>query len=44
MASFADTALRKAVQDRILSEMLGSVKDKTGGGWKVLILDDVTTK
>ena len=24
--------------------MLGSVNDSTGGGWKVLILDDVTTR
>ena len=40
----AESSLRKAVQDRILQEMLGSVTDSTGGGWKVLILDDVTTR
>ncbi len=42
--SGADSPLRKAVQGRILNEMLGSIKDTTGGGWKVLILDDVTTR
>jgi hypothetical protein len=40
----AETSLRRAVMDRVLNEMLGSVKDSAGGGWKVLILDDVTTR
>lgn len=42
--SFAESSLRKCVQDRIMKEMLGSVKDSIGGGWKVLILDDITTR
>jgi len=41
---FTESSLRKSVQDRIMKEMLGSVKDSIGGGWKVLILDDVTTR
>ncbi|KAG2501418.1 hypothetical protein HYH03_001201 [Edaphochlamys debaryana] len=35
---------RKAVKERILVDMLGSVQDTTGGGWKVLILDEFTTR
>ncbi|KAG2446991.1 hypothetical protein HYH02_008145 [Chlamydomonas schloesseri] len=35
---------RKAVKERILDDMLGSVKDTTGGGWKVLIVDKFTTR
>ncbi|GIL82467.1 hypothetical protein Vretimale_11867 [Volvox reticuliferus] len=34
---------RKAVKERILSDMLGSVVDSAGSGWKVLILDEFTT-
>lgn len=32
------------VQDRVLNEMLGSIQDTTGGGWKVLVLDNTTTR
>jgi syntaxin-binding protein 1 len=35
---------RKVVQDRVLNEMLGSIQDPTGGGWKVLVLDSTTTR
>lgn len=35
---------RKVVQERVLNEMLGGIQDTTGGGWKVLILDSVTTR
>lgn len=35
---------RKVVQDRVLNEMLGSIQDTTGGGWKVLVLDSTTTR
>lgn len=35
---------RKVVQERVLNEMLGSIQDPTGGGWKVLVLDSVTTR
>ncbi|KXZ43944.1 VPS45 protein [Gonium pectorale] len=35
---------RKAVKERVLGDMLGSVVDSTGGGWKVLILDEFTTR
>lgn len=28
----------------MLGEMLGSVNDSTGGGWKVLVMDAFTTK
>ncbi|PNW76570.1 hypothetical protein CHLRE_11g467699v5 [Chlamydomonas reinhardtii] len=35
---------RKAVKERILDDMLGSVQDTTGGGWKVLIVDKFTTR
>ncbi|EFJ41877.1 hypothetical protein VOLCADRAFT_67807, partial [Volvox carteri f. nagariensis] len=34
---------RKAVKERILVDMLGSVIDSAGCGWKVLILDEFTT-
>ncbi|KAF5842397.1 hypothetical protein DUNSADRAFT_7381 [Dunaliella salina] len=33
--------LRAAVHERVLNEMLGSVNQ---GGWKVLVLDDLTTR
>lgn len=32
------------VRERVLGEMLGSVNDSTGGGWKVLVMDAFTTK
>lgn len=35
---------RKVVQERVLHEMLGSIQDPTGGGWKVLVLDSTTTR
>lgn len=35
---------RRAVKERILSDILGSVQDSTGGGWRVLITDDFTTR
>ena len=35
---------RKVVQERVLNEMLGSIQDTTGGGWKVLVLDSITTR
>ena len=35
---------RKAVRERILTGMLGSVQDGTGGGWRVLVVDDHTTR
>ncbi|GLC77701.1 hypothetical protein PLESTF_001978000 [Pleodorina starrii] len=34
---------RKAVKERILVDMLGSVVDSAGSGWKALILDEFTT-
>lgn len=40
----SDTALARSMRDRILNEMLGSVMDGTGGGWKALVLDPVTTR
>ncbi len=40
----ADGSIRRAVRDRLLGEMLGSVNDPIGGGWKVLVLDEVTTR
>jgi syntaxin-binding protein 1 len=36
--------IRRVVRERILGEMLGSVNDQTGGGWKVLVMDAFTTK
>lgn len=36
--------VRKAVRDRILVDMLGGVQDTTGDGWRVLILDEFTTR
>lgn len=35
---------RRAVRDRLLSEMLGAVVESVGGGWKVLVMDSVTTR
>lgn len=35
---------RKVVQERVLNEMLGSIQDPTGGGWKALVLDSTTTR
>ena len=35
---------RKACRERVLKDMLGSIVDSTGGGWKVLVLDDLTTR
>lgn len=35
---------KKVVKDRLLNEMLGSVQDGIANGWKVLILDDLTTR
>lgn len=32
------------VQDRVLNEMLGSIQDTAGRGWKVLVLDSTTTR
>ena len=32
------------MKERILDDMLGSVQDTTGGGWKVLIVDKFTTR
>lgn len=32
------------VQERVLGEMLGSIQDPAGGGWKVLVLDATTTR
>jgi len=32
------------VQERVLNEMLGSIQDPTGGGWKALVLDSTTTR
>ncbi len=32
------------MRDRVLEDMLGSVVDSAGGGWKVLIVDDFTTR
>ena len=32
------------MRDRILNEMLGSIMDGTGGGWKALVLDPATTR
>jgi len=40
----ADTGLRKAVRDRLLVEMLSGVQDPAGAGWKVLVMDGVTTR
>lgn len=37
-------SLRQAVKARILEDMLGAVQDTTGGGWRVLVLDDFTTR
>ncbi|GFR45030.1 hypothetical protein Agub_g6292 [Astrephomene gubernaculifera] len=37
-------AVRRAVKDRILVDMLGGVVDETAGGWKVLVLDEFTTR
>jgi hypothetical protein len=34
----------EAVKERVLRDMLGSITDQTAGGWRVLILDEVTTK
>lgn len=36
--------IRKAVRDRLLGEMLGGVVDPIGAGWKVLVMDAVTTR
>ena len=44
MLSFTAESVKKAVRERILVGMLGSIKDTTGGGWKVLILDELTTR
>eukprot|EP00798_Chlamydomonas_sp_ICE-L_P017030 gene17030-23322_t len=42
---FADAeSLRSACKGRVLTDMLGSINDNTGGGWKVLILDELTTR
>ncbi len=35
---------RKVVRERVLSDMLGTVVDSVGGGWKVLIMDSFTTR
>lgn len=32
------------MKERILRDILGSVQDSTGGGWRVLIVDDFTTR
>lgn len=32
------------MKERILNDILGSVQDSTGGGWRVLITDDFTTR
>jgi len=37
----AGSGLRKAVNDRVLGEILCSVSQ---GNWKVLVLDDLTTR
>jgi hypothetical protein len=33
-----------ATRQRLLDEMLGSVRDAAGGAWSVLVLDPTTTK
>ncbi len=40
----AGEAIKKAVRERLLTEMLGGVKDSIGAGWKVLVMDEFTTK
>lgn len=35
---------RKLVRDRIFNDVLGGVSDAAGGGWRVLVLDELTTK
>eukprot|EP00983_Pelagomonas_calceolata_P060580 1146446-Pelagomonas_calceolata.AAC.1 len=41
LSSLISWTLRAAVHERVLNEMLGSVNQ---GGWKVLVLDDLTTR
>jgi hypothetical protein len=36
--------VKKAVRERLLKEMLSGIQDPTGSGWKVLVLDEFTTK
>ncbi|PRW58349.1 SM Sec1-family [Chlorella sorokiniana] len=38
------TLLSMATRQRLLDEMLGSVRDAAGGAWSVLVLDPTTTK
>ncbi|KAI3423806.1 hypothetical protein D9Q98_009643 [Chlorella vulgaris] len=38
------TLLSEATRIRLLDEMLGTVRDQSGGAWSVLVLDVVTTK
>ncbi|KAI8472381.1 MAG: Sec1-like protein [Monoraphidium minutum] len=40
----ADPGMKRAVRDRLLGEMLAGVVDPLGAGWKVLVMDSVTTK
>ncbi|MEW5299817.1 MAG: hypothetical protein WDW36_002793 [Sanguina aurantia] len=35
---------RKAVKERLMKDMLGSIQDPTAGGWRVLVLDELTTR
>eukprot|EP00879_Flechtneria_rotunda_P003010 GHRR01003228.1.p1 GENE.GHRR01003228.1~~GHRR01003228.1.p1 ORF type:complete len:663 (+),score=201.56 GHRR01003228.1:278-2266(+) len=35
---------RRLVRERVLKEMLGTVVDSVGGGWKVLVMDALTTR
>lgn len=32
------------IRDRLLKDVLGSIQDNTAGGWRILILDDFTTR
>jgi len=41
--AFTDGPCRKLVRERVLRDMLGSVVDQVGSGWKVLIMDSFTT-
>ncbi len=40
----AAEGITKAVAQRVITDMLGSIQDTAGGGWKVLLLDEFTTK
>lgn len=35
---------KRPVRERLLTDMLNTVSDPVGAGWKVLIMDEFTTK